>query len=87
MQKKTRITLCSGTACYLMAGSELLLLESHLPPGLRQQVAIEGRPCLELCKRDQLATAPYVLIDGTVFSGATLPAVLERISRRATEEE
>jgi len=85
MAEKIRVTVCSGTACYLMGGSEFLLLQEHLPPELRERVVVEGKPCLEHCKRGARGKAPFVLIDGELLTDATIPSVIERLTKLVEE--
>jgi NADH:ubiquinone oxidoreductase 24 kD subunit len=79
MEKRIRVVICSGTACYVMGGSDLLLLEENLPAGLRDRVEIEGSNCLGFCRNAGSGKAPYVTIDGELMSAATLPMVIQRI--------
>jgi NADH:ubiquinone oxidoreductase subunit E len=85
MPSKIRVTVCSGTTCYLMGGSEFLLLEEQLPPELRERVVVEGKPCLEHCRRGAKGKAPFVLIDGELITDATIPSVVELLTRMAKE--
>lgn len=45
-----QLVICTGTACYILGGSELLLIEEALPPQLRSRVQISGAPCLGHCR-------------------------------------
>ena len=85
MAEKIRVTVCSGTTCYLMGGSEFLLLEEQLPPELRDHVIVEGKPCLEHCRRGTKGKAPFVHIDGELVTDATIPMVLERLAEMVKE--
>ncbi len=80
MEPKLTVTICSGTTCYVMGGSELLLLEESIPPHLREKVSIEGSPCLGLCKDRRYGAAPYAKIGGEILPLATIPLILERIT-------
>lgn len=79
MNKQIEVVICSGTACYVMGGSELLLLEEHLPAAWRGRVNISGSPCLGLCRNRQHGNAPFVSVNGETVSRATIPAVLTLI--------
>lgn len=71
------VTICAGTACVVMDGSQLMLLEEHLPPRLKGRVKLRGARCLELCHA-QGASAPHVLIGDEPMDHASF----ERIARR-----
>lgn len=82
MPDTVKVTVCSGTACYVMGGSELLLLEEHIPVRWKDRVEIEGAPCLGLCKDRVVGKAPYAMIDGEVVQAATVPTLLEKIAAK-----
>jgi len=82
MARKIKVVVCSGTACYVMGSSEILLLEEHLTAEQKERVEIEGTNCLGFCKNGQNGRngkAPYVTVDGSLLSSATVPAVIEKI--------
>ncbi len=79
MSGKIKVVICSGTACYVMGASDILLLEEELPQALREMVEIEGVTCLGYCKDAKAGKAPFVTIDGEVMASATLPKVMARI--------
>lgn len=85
MAAKIHVTVCSGTTCYLMGGSEFLLLDEQLPPELKEHVVVEGKPCLDHCRRGTKGKAPFVLIDGELVTDATIPGVIERLGRLVKE--
>lgn len=49
MNKKINIQICTGTSCYVMGASELLMLEDLLPESIKDNVVITGSPCFGLC--------------------------------------
>ncbi len=79
MNKQIEVIICSGTACYVMGGSELLLLEENLPESWRDRVTISGSPCLGFCRDRQHGKAPFVSVNGTTVPRATIPVILELI--------
>ncbi len=83
MSDTIKVVICSGTACYVMGASDILLLEEELPASLRERVQIEGCTCLGYCKDSGRGKAPFVEIDGVVMSSATLPKVIARIRELA----
>jgi len=85
MPNIVKVIVCSGTACYVMGGSELLLLEEHIPAKWQGLVEIEGSPCLGFCKDKKVAKAPYAKVDEEVISAATIPMVLDKIAEKLGE--
>jgi len=82
--KRHVVTICTGTACFVMGGSELLLLEEQLPDDLKAVTDIEGSPCLETCKRSgygktQSDHAPFVQIDGEVMEQASAQKIIDHL--------
>ncbi len=83
MDKKIKVTICSGTACFVMGSSDILLLEEKLPEHLKNIVEIDGATCLGYCKDLSNGKAPFVVINGEIISAATLPMVLNKIEEIA----
>lgn len=81
--EKIKVSICTGTACFVMGASEIMLLEEELPEGLKDRVEIEGITCFEKCKNSECGKAPFVKINGEVIPEATLPKVLSRIQELA----
>lgn len=81
--EKIKVTICSGTACYVMGASEIMLLEEHLPAELKDKVEIEGSTCLEKCKNPENGKAPFVLVNGELIKEASLVSVIDAIKRAA----
>lgn len=76
---KIKVSICTGTACFVMGASEIMLLEEELPEELKDKVEVEGITCFEHCKDSKCGKAPFVKINEEVIPEATLPKVLERI--------
>ena len=83
--KKITVSICTGTACYVMGASEILLLEESLSEDLKEMVEIEGITCLEKCKNTECGKTPFVLVNDEVISDATLAKVLEKINEIAKQ--
>ena len=81
------VTVCAGTTCVLMGGSNLLMLEEQLPEHLVGRVKVKGARCLERCDGSHPNEAPYVLIDGELLADATLPRILARLEALAASRE
>ena len=83
MTKNTiELVLCSGTACYVMGGSELLLIEEHFPETWQGRVHIEANSCLGYCRDRKNGRAPFALIDGQAVPNATVPEILRIIGEK-----
>lgn len=77
--KTVKVSICTGTACFVMGASEIMLLEENLPDDLKGKVEVEGITCLEKCKNSSCGKAPFVLVDGQVVPNATVTTVIEKI--------
>ncbi|ADN02175.1 NAD(P)H-dependent oxidoreductase subunit E [Spirochaeta thermophila] len=87
---KIRITVCVGTACYVMGGADLLALRDALPPEWASHLEWEGTPCLNHCREFGTERAPFVLVDGNLLAGVTperLKAEIARLIAGGTDAE
>lgn len=73
------ITVCTGTTCYVMGGANLLPLEDHLPEAALSRCTVKGASCLGLCRDRSAGTPPFVSVNGTVISGASVTAVVQQL--------
>ena len=64
------LTICAGTACVVMDGSRLALLEEHLPAHLKGRVKLRGQGATR---------GPYVLVQGEPLAQASFERIAERI--------
>jgi NADH:ubiquinone oxidoreductase subunit E len=77
--KKIKVTICTGTACFVMGASDIMLLSEKLPPEMKDKVEIGGCTCMGECKGDKNGRPPYVKINDEIIREANLPVVIERI--------
>ncbi len=84
MNDKIRITICTGTACFVMGGSDLLLLEEQLPESLKERVHITASTCIDVCQEDDQGKPPFVEIDGVVMSQASIPKIVKYLNELKT---
>ena len=77
---KREVVICTGTACYVLGGANLLLLENMLPDELREQVSIVGSPCLGLCRSDLRERPPFVKVDGRIIAEASVQKILDALA-------
>lgn len=80
--EKVKVEICCGTACYLLGAEKLMNIEDSLPEECRGKVEIEARTCLDLCERENLGGAPYVLFNGEEIMDRATP---ERVTARILE--
>ncbi|MCG8453119.1 MAG: hypothetical protein MI717_08065 [Spirochaetales bacterium] len=74
------VTVCSGTACYILGGSDLLTLRDHLEEPYSRHVMLAGSPCLNRCKdRSENKRPPYVTVDGKVYGNMTLETLVKTV--------
>lgn len=83
-ERKIHVVICSGTTCYLMGASELFGIEKAVDESLARRIILEGSPCMNLCKGGSYGKAPFVKVNNTLISMATLPKVIEEIRRQAS---
>ncbi|MBU1044024.1 MAG: hypothetical protein KJ915_06460 [Candidatus Omnitrophica bacterium] len=79
--KKIKVTICTGTACYVLGNSQLLVMKDDLKPELLKWIDFEGSNCLKYCKDASFGKAPFVLINGKLMAQATGPKVKDEIER------
>lgn len=77
MPEKIKIVICTGTHCFVMGGSDLLLLEDHIPEKFKAIISIEGSSCLNYCEDRTKGKAPFVEINGELMEKATIPKILK----------
>lgn len=77
MTKKFKITICSGTTCYVLGGAQLMMLEDVMPAQFKDQVEIVGSACLQLCRQESGAQPPFVKINDFVMPEASIAKVLD----------
>jgi NADH:ubiquinone oxidoreductase subunit E len=78
MSKKFKVSICTGTTCYVLGGAHLMLLEDCLPADLRDQVEVVGSACLNECDKET-SRPPYVKINDYMMESANVTKVLEYI--------
>lgn len=77
--KKITVKVCLGTACFVMGGSDLQLLQEHLPEAWKDNVEVVGASCLDYCFDKSNGTPPFVMIDEEIVSAANITKVIELI--------
>ena len=82
MNDKIRVTVCTGTTCYVLGGAELLALEENLPERLAGKIELDGATCLGRCHDRGLGNPPFALVDGELVAAATVERIVEAIDAR-----
>jgi NADH:ubiquinone oxidoreductase subunit E len=78
---KHKITICTGTACYILGGADSILLDEYLPPKMKGSVEITGSPCLGFCRNDSGMKPPFALVDGSIMSEANVQKIIDFLER------
>lgn len=86
--EKILVEVCTGTACYCMGGSDLLLLEEHIIEQwgaqgadaqlFAERIEFRGAPCCDACRSADMKP-PFVRINGTLIGRADMKTVLDSI--------
>ena len=79
MSQSVSVKICTGTACYVMGGANLLMLEECLPEHLKDRVEIEGTSCMGYCSLGEKGKAPFVMVNDQLISEATLEKITQKI--------
>ena len=81
MKKKVKVSICTGTACFVMGASDIMLLEEKIPEQLKEKVdlQIEGLTCMGNCKNQKTGKPPFVKINDEIICEANIVNVLDKI--------
>ncbi len=79
MKRKIQLQVCSGTACFVMGGSDLLTIFEFLTPEERKSVSLAAVPCFEHCRKWEEKRPPYVTVDGEVYDRMDMDKLLKII--------
>ncbi len=76
MKNKILLQVCSGTACFVMGGSDLLTIFDYLSPQEQEQVALSAVPCFEHCRTDDDLRPPFVTVQGKLYDRMDMEKLL-----------
>lgn len=79
------VKICSGTACYVMGGAELLSIGDQLTDEEKQQVKIEASTCMGVCD-DYGPQTPYATVNDELITHATPEILLNKIRKYIADE-
>lgn len=82
---RVKVSICTGTTCYLMGGAHLLTFDEMLDPCTAQDVEIIGSHCLGLCNDEANGKPPFVKVNDHIISDATLNKVLDKVREEIEE--
>lgn len=78
MSKKFKVSICSGTTCYVLGGAQMMILEDCLPADIKDEVEVVGSSCLKKCHEPN-AKPPFVLINDYLMESASMTKVVDYI--------
>jgi len=79
---KVSVKICMGTTCFVMGASQLQDLVEIVKNKYGDNVEVSGSACLNFCTENtEYSKAPYVTVNDTVISEATIDKVLQEIDR------
>ncbi len=84
MSKKIKLEVCSGTACFVMGGSDLLTIFEYLTPEEQSGVSLAAVPCFEHCRGGENLRPPFVVVDGTVYDKMSINRLSARLKELIT---
>lgn len=77
MKKKFKISICSGTTCYVLGGAQLMMLEDVMPADIKDQVEIVGSACLQACRQGNSSQPPFVKINDYLMAEASISKIVD----------
>jgi len=84
---KINVKICLGTTCYVFGASSLLLIEQFLDDHIKNQIEIEGTPCLDLCKQENKTNRPpFAIVNNKIIENATIETIIEAIKGKLNNE-
>ena len=80
------VKICSGTACYIMGGANLLTVADELTQDELEKVKIEASPCMGVCS-ECADENPYVKVNDELISKANMELLVDKIREAIKLEE
>ncbi len=75
-KRRVHLQVCSGTACFVMGGSDLLTVFEYLNPEEQDRVSLAAVPCFEHCRNWKDMRPPFITIDGKLYDHMTMDKML-----------
>ena len=76
---RVKVSICTGTTCYLMGGAHLLTFDEIMDPCTASEVEIVGSHCLGLCTDEANGKAPFAKVNNHIIADATLTRLLDKV--------
>lgn len=83
---QVHVTICVGTACYVLGGAELLGAIDELNHSYGGRVSCEGSPCLGLCKLGRENRAPFAKVNGRLIEAVTVESLKKAVEEALSED-
>lgn len=80
MMKKIQLTICCGTYCHVMGGSEFPMLNEILSPEIMKHVELKLSTCLGYCKSEAYKP-PFVLVDDRLIQEASITKIISELEK------
>jgi NADH:ubiquinone oxidoreductase subunit E len=85
--EKITVKVCTGTTCFVMGGANLQELNDIIPKKYGNKVEVVASNCLGLCSINwEYSKAPYVKVNDTDVSEATVERVIEEIDKQLAKK-
>lgn len=84
---QVKITICVGTACYVLGGAELLGMMDQLTEKFGDRVMCEGSPCLGFCKLSRNNKAPFAVVNNKLLEETTPESLMKAVEEALSEEQ
>ena len=80
------VEICSGTACYIMGGANLLTVADELRVDELKKVEISASTCMDECN-ECADECPYAKVNGELIPKANMTVLVEKIREAVKLEE
>jgi NADH:ubiquinone oxidoreductase subunit E len=84
MNGQVEVSICYGTLCFVMGGSEFEIIQDQLPLNIRHLVHVKGMNCPGYCNKQENGKPPFVTINGKLMGEANLQKVISAITEELT---
>lgn len=79
--EKVKITICSGTSCFVMGAAAIQSLEFTPPDDIADKIEIVESRCMNLCHdvNNKHNHGPFVKVNNEIIEEATYEAVVNKV--------
>lgn len=75
------VSVCLGTLCFIMGGSNFEVMADELPADLKGKVIVKGMNCPGYCNSQEHGRPPFVKINGELMAEANVNKIIEFIRK------